>query len=182
MLNLGKLNAPNQAVLVGRITSPYGIKGWVKLCSHTKPIQSIFSYKNWWLKTPSTWKNLELSQGCLRGHSLIASIKDHSSDRSQAEEICGSNIYVDIGDLPKLETGDFYWEQLKKLRVKTKEGILLGKVFDLMETGANDVLIVCACKGSFDFKERLIPYVPDVYVLNIDLEQQQMVVDWDPDF
>jgi 16S rRNA processing protein RimM len=51
-----------------------------------------------------------------------------------------------------------------------------------METGANDVIVVRACEGSFDREERLIPYSPGTHVLKIDLEQQEMAVDWDPEF
>jgi 16S rRNA processing protein RimM len=44
------------------------------------------------------------------------------------------------------------------------------------------VLVVRACEGSLDREERLIPYVPDMYVLNVDLKQEQMLVNWDPEF
>ena len=92
------------------------------------------------------------------------------------------DVYIDAAELPELEEGDYYWSQLEGLRVITKEGILLGKVSQIMETGANDVIVVRACEGSFDREERLIPYSPGTHVLNIDLEQQEMVVDWDPEF
>ena len=104
------------------------------------------------------------------------------NDRDLVKEICGMDIYIDAKDLPKLEDGEFYWSQLEGLKVITKEGVLLGKVSQLMETGANDVLVVRGCEGSYDREERLIPYVPDQFVLNIDLDKQEMVVDWDPDF
>jgi 16S rRNA processing protein RimM len=88
------------------------------------------------------------------------------------------------------------------LTVKTVDGIELGKVVAMLETGANDVLVVRGIResiqleevqesqaegGSDDVKhlkpiERLIPYVPDQYVVSIDLEQEVMVVDWDPEF
>jgi len=54
----------------------------------------------------------------------------------------------------------------------------LGVVGELMETGANDVLVVKADSKSFDDRERLIPYVPDVYVKSVDLDAACIRVDW----
>ncbi|MCV2403460.1 ribosome maturation factor RimM [Marinomonas sp. C2222] len=181
MSKLKQANAPEQPLLVGHVTSVYGVKGWVKLYSHTDPMQGIFDYQHWWLKTPSGWKAVELGQGRLQGRGLVASIKGYS-DRDQVKDICGLDVYIDAIELPELDEGDYYWSQLEGLRVITKEGVFLGKVSQLMETGANDVIVVRACEGSLDREERLIPYMPETYVVNIDLEQKEMVVNWDPEF
>jgi 16S rRNA processing protein RimM len=60
--------------------------------------------------------------------------------------------------------------------------LALGRIDHLMETGANDVLVVRGDEQSIDRRERLIPYLPDRVVLEIDLAEQTMRVDWDPDF
>lgn len=173
--------APEQPLAVGRITSVYGVKGWVKIYSHTDPIEGIFKYSHWWLKTRTGWQAIELSQGRLQGRGLVAAVKGYT-DRDLVKEICGMDIYIEAQDLPDLDEGDYYWSQLEGLKVITEEGVLLGKVAQMMETGANDVLVVRACEGSLDREERLIPYVPDMYVLNVDLKQEQMLVNWDPEF
>ena len=80
-----------------------------------------------------------------------------------------------MDELPPLEDGDFYWAELEGLRVVTVEGAELGVVKRLMETGANDVLVV---QGE---RERLIPYVAAV-VRNVDLDSRTIEVDWDKDF
>ncbi len=181
MFKLEQTASPEQDLLVGRITSVYGVKGWVKLYSYTDPMQGIFDYKHWWLKTCSGWQIIKLSHGRLQGRGLVTSVKGYT-DRDQAKDICGMSVYIDTKELPVLEDGDYYWSRLKGFRVITKEGFFLGKVFQLMETGANDVIVVRACEGSFDCAERLIPYAPGTYVLDINLEQQLIVVDWDPEF
>jgi 16S rRNA processing protein RimM len=173
--------APEQPLVVGRITSVFGVKGWVKLYSHTEPMEGIFEYSHWWLKTATGWKSIELNQGRLQGRSLVAAIKGYN-DRDLVKELCGLDVYIDAANLPALDEGDYYWSQLEGLKVITKAGVFLGKVDHLLETGANDVLVVHACEGSLDREERLIPYVPDLYVVSIDLQQQEMVVDWDPEF
>jgi 16S rRNA processing protein RimM len=58
----------------------------------------------------------------------------------------------------------------------------LGVISKLMETGANDVLVVAADAQSIDQRERLIPYVPEQFVLAVDLDAGEMLVDWDPEF
>jgi ribosomal 30S subunit maturation factor RimM len=67
-------------------------------------------------------------------------------------------------DLPALEAGDYYWHQLQGLQVWCKhdgDTLLLGEVDHLLETGANDVLVLRPCEGSIDERERLIPYLPE---------------------
>jgi 16S rRNA processing protein RimM len=84
--------------------------------------------------------------------------------------------------LPELPSGEYYWYQLEGLDVFTVSGECLGKVHHLMETGSNDVVVVRATSGSIDQRERLIPYLPDQVVQQVDLDQGRMVVDWDPEF
>ena len=61
-------------------------------------------------------------------------------------------------------------------------GQCLGKVDHLLETGANDVLVVKPCEGSIDSRERLIPWVQGQYVKQVDLIAATIEVDWDPEF
>ena len=78
--------------------------------------------------------------------------------------------------LPKPAPGELYWSDLEGLRVRTVEGRELGTVSHLFETGANDVIVV---KGD---RERLIPFLRDSVVREVDLAAGTMIVDWDPDF
>ena len=77
--------------------------------------------------------------------------------------------------LPRLKKGEYYWSQLEGLKVTNLQGIELGKVSHLFETGSNDVLVVLG------ERERLIPYLPQI-VLAIDLDAGTLNVDWDADF
>lgn len=169
---------------VGRITTVFGVKGWVKIHSATEPRENICSYHPWWLKTRHGVKQVEIDEFKLHGDGLVAHIKG-IDDRDAAREICQVDIAVEIQQMPDLDNGEYYWHQLVGLTViSVFEGseVDLGKVLRLLETGANDVLVVKGGVDSLDQQERLIPYVPDQYVLNVDLEQQQIRVDWDPDF
>lgn len=169
---------------VGRLVGVFGIKGWLKVKSNTEPAENIINYKPWFLKTGHGLKEIEVDDYAFRPQGLIVHIKG-CDDRDKAEAYGKASIEVDINQLPNLDGGDYYWHQLIGLKVFTEFGgnkVLLGDVKDLMETGANDVLIVAACEGSIDDRERLVPYLPGEFVSVIDIAAGEMLVDWDPEF
>ena len=87
--------------------------------------------------------------------------------------------------MPELSAGEFYWHQLEGMQVLSEfEGSVyrLGSVSRLLETGANDVLVVKGDEESLDQGERLIPYVPDQFVKSVDLQGRVIRVEWDPEF
>ena len=87
--------------------------------------------------------------------------------------------------MSELPDGEYYWYQLIGLKVIAKTAdaeLLLGSVSEMMETGANDVMVVRPIEGSLDDRERLIPYVPELYVVGVDLSTGEIRVDWDPEF
>jgi 16S rRNA processing protein RimM len=78
--------------------------------------------------------------------------------------------------LPELHEGEYYWNDLQGLRVENLDGVELGRISYVFETGANDVIVV---KGR---REYLIPFTWGNAVRRVDLEKGLMIVDWDPDF
>jgi 16S rRNA processing protein RimM len=97
-------------------------------------------------------------------------------NRDQAQALMGCEIAIRRDQLPDAAPGEYYWRDLQGLTVVTIEGELLGTVDHLIETGANDVLVV---KGD---RERLIPFVLNQVIVNVDLDKQELRVDWDKDF
>ncbi len=172
---------PSEHATVGRISGVFGIKGWVKINSATEPESNIFDYHPWWVKVRKEWVKVDVDQYQQHKDGWIAHIKD-IDDRTEAEKLKLLDIFVDKTQFGKLKPGEFYWHQLIGLRVITEQANTsardLGVVEELMETGANDVLVVRADDNSFDDRERLIPYVPDVYVKSVDTESARIVVDW----
>jgi 16S rRNA processing protein RimM len=83
--------------------------------------------------------------------------------------------------LPDLTEDEYYWYQLQGLSVIDQLGQLLGTIDHLLETGANDVMVVKPCQGSLDDRERLLPYTAQC-VLAVDLDAGEMRVEWDADF
>lgn len=170
----------NTDVIIGKITGVYGIKGWVKVYSYTRPITGILQYKNWLLSGPgqSNKQEIELIEGRQQGKGIIARLAGFN-DRDQVRILLEKEISVPRSELPALPDGEYYWSDLEGLAVIDLEGETVGRVDHLMETGANDVVVVKP-EGK-ETKECLIPYVPEV-VKTIDLEQGTMQVDWHLDW
>ncbi|WP_438951657.1 ribosome maturation factor RimM [Porticoccus sp.] len=171
---------PVDPVVIGRITAVHGVKGWLKIHSFTEPSDNIFDYQPWWLNIAGNWQKMRVTEQRFTAKGLMVHLAE-IDDRDQARVYCQRDIYVAKKQLPVLDDGQYYWHQLEGMTVLTSQGIRLGIVESLMETGANDVLIVKGDDGSLDQEERLIPYT-DQFVLNIDLGTGMIEVDWDPAF
>ncbi|MEX2489465.1 MAG: ribosome maturation factor RimM [Pseudomonadales bacterium] len=169
-----------EALLVGRVTTPWGLNGWVKIFSYTDPIEQIFSYNPWQL-----WKDgqrtLNMEESKVHGKHLVVRLEG-IDDRNKAESLAGAEVWIDTAQLPELEDGEYYWHQLEGLTVINAEGEVLGDVRHLTATGANDILVVEPTVSSVDEHERLIPYVEDNVVKQVDLESRRILVSWDADF
>lgn len=167
-------------LVIGKITGCYGLKGWVKIHSYTEPLENFLEFGGWQLKRRDVYEAVEFDQGRRQGRGLVAHIAG-VDDRTLAESYKGLEVAVPESALPPLPEGDFYWRELQGLQVWCQEGdrrVLLGTVDYLIETGANDVLVVKACPGSIDKRERLIPYLVGDSVTRVDLESGVLEVDW----
>ncbi len=174
--------------VMGKVTSVYGVKGWVKVFSYAQPKENICDYSVWQLQDPSgQLKSVNVLECKSHGNGLIA-LFEGVHDRDSAKTFCGMLVTIPSSKLPRLPEGEYYWSQLQGLKVYSftnndrSAPILLGAVDHLIETGSNDVLVVKKCKDSLDGKERLIPYLPEQVVKLVDLNKGCIEVDWDPDF
>jgi 16S rRNA processing protein RimM len=162
-------------IVMGRISGLFGVRGWLKIYSHTSPREGIVRYKDWYLKTGDGWKHYKLIGGRSQGKGVVAQLQG-IDDRDLAVTLVNADIAVKREQLPVLDPGEYYWTDLQGLRVVNLEGVELGIVSHLFETGANDVVVV---QGE---RERLIPYTTGEAIREVDLEQGRLIVDWDPDF
>lgn len=180
------MNKAASNAVMGKITSVYGVKGWVKVFSYTQPKENIRQYENWTLEGGAKNGPITVLNCKSHGNGLVAQIKG-CNDRDEAAKYCGSLISVPREELPELPDGDYYWHQLQGLKVYSSQGnsgekVLLGQVSHLIETGSNDVLVVKKCKDSLDGRERLVPYLVEQVVKAVDIDEGLIIVDWDPEF
>ncbi len=165
-------------IQVGQIQGVFGIKGWLKIFSHCRPKEQIFEYLNWQLRAPKGVDTYELQGGKPHGNGLIAKLK-YVDDRTHAETLKGAEIWVAKSELSELEDDEHYWYELEGLKVINEAGEYLGDVKKLLETGANDVLVVTNETGQ---PEILIPYIKDQVIKGVDLEKNTITVDWLRDY
>ncbi|PZP23859.1 ribosome maturation factor RimM [Pseudomonas kuykendallii] len=178
---MSTLPAPAEDLIVlGKIFSVHGIRGEVKVYSFTDPVDNVLDYRRWTLRRDNEVKQVELIGGRPQGKFLVAKLKG-LDDRDVALTFAGFEICVPRSELPALGTDEYYWHQLEGLRVIDQLGQLFGVIDHLLETGANDVMVVKPCTGSLDDRERLLPYTEQC-VQSIDLAAGEMRVDWDADF
>ena len=132
-------------------------------------------YRPWLLKKNGLSHTVVVLSGQLQNQSVIAHLKG-IDDRDAASALIGAEIYIDYQQLPPVQQGEYYWSDLIGLQVVNTQGVELGVIESLMETGANDVIIL---QGE---PPRAIPFLQNQTILAIDLNARKMLVDWDDDF
>ena len=172
----------------GTSNGVYGSKDWVKVHALTDPVSNILSFDRWKLKRKGSSRrdsleSAELKDGRPHGKGLIVKLAGVDT-RDDAEKLRGTEIWVPTSALPELEPGEYYWHQLVGLRVWCEHGedtLLLGEIDYLIETGANDVMVLKPCEDSLDERERLVPFLMEQVVRSIDREVGEMWVQWHPE-
>jgi len=166
---------PIEPLVLGRVSGLFGVGGWVKVHSYTQPRDGITHYSHWLLRENEGWRSYQVLSGRPQGRSVVARLA-RIDDRDQAARLVGREIAIDRDQLATLPQGEYYWDQLIGLQVVNRLGESLGEVWGMMETGANDVLLV---RGE---RERLIPWVPGSVVMSVELDSGTIHVDWEADY
>ncbi len=143
--------------------------------SYTQPRENIIQYQPWYLKQGGNWQPGQVAEGKRHGKGVVARLAD-CADRDQALSLMDVEIGISREQLPDPAPGEYYWGDLQGLEVVNQNEESFGRVDHLIETGANDVLVV---KGE---RERLIPFVLEQVVTRVDLDAGVIQVDWDKDF
>ena len=165
----------DKRIVVGRIAGLHGVRGWVKVFSYTQPREQVFAYQPWQLERAGRWHEIKVAETAGSGKTLIARLPGIDS-REDAAPWVDADIAIARSLLPPSTHGEWLWADLEGLRVVNSELVDFGCVDHLIETGANDVLVV---RGE---RERLIPLLPDRVVTKVDLEAGVIHVEWDADF
>jgi len=172
-------SAEAELVTVGRIKTVYGVKGWLKVESFTQPIENILDYDEWYIELAQGIATYRFDDAKIRNKDVIVHFKN-VDDREKARHMAQCLVKVPRDAMPKLQGSEFYWIELEGLAVYQvgSDGAakrLVGNVDHLLETGANDVLVV---KDGITGNEVLIPYLPDQVIKSVNLERRQILVDW----
>jgi 16S rRNA processing protein RimM len=162
-------------VVLGKVGGLFGVRGWVKLWSYTDPVENLLDYQEVELVLDGRWQTGRLLEGRRHGEGLVGRFEG-ATDRDNAAALVGAEIAVARDKLPPPAEGEYYWADLVGLEVINRDGVSLGRIEEMMATGANDVMVV---SGE---RERLLPFLPGLYVDSVDLAGGRITVDWDPEF
>lgn len=169
------MSGNDRFIPIGRIGASWGVKGWVKVQSFTQPLDNILTYEPWYLKQAHGWQIIKRTDARQQGKSIVAHFEGFN-DCDETQVIRGAELAIPHDQLPSLSQHEYYWADLEGLEVIDQHDQKLGHISHLIETGANDVIVIANGKNRL-----LIPYRLGVTVTKIDLASQQMRVDWELD-
>lgn len=180
--------------VLGKITGFYGVKGWLKLYSYTDPRENIVQYSSLKIKLSrqdkkqrhqsDEWRDIHLDSGKAHGKGVVAHFTGYDT-REAAADLIGSELAVHRSDFKAIAKDEYYWTDLINLKVVNLEGIVLGHVSRLMETAANDVLVIKSEQnntGKKTIDEVLIPFVLGLYIERVNIDAGIIEVDWQADW
>ncbi len=169
MSRASKDGAIRSRVLLGEITGVHGIRGDVALKTYTGDPEAIGDYGP--LANEEGDRTFELRVRRLGPKGVIASVEG-IRDRTAAEKLRGTKLYVDRARLPAPGEGEYYQADLIGLRVVSGDGTPLGTVVSIQNYGAGDLVEIRLGGGG---KTELVPFT-EAFVLAIDLAAGTMTV------
>ncbi|MGZ5712662.1 MAG: ribosome maturation factor RimM [Caldimonas sp.] len=184
---------PDDGLEVGRIGDAWGLKGWFKVQAYATPPEALLAARRWHLRAPETAPATRRTAGSVPAALEIREVREHGEglvaaaagidDRSAAETLRGARIFISRASFPAAGADEFYWADLVGASVVNRDGVVLGTVAGLIDTGPHSVLRVApeGAEVPADGEERLIPFV-SAYVHAVDLAGRRITVDWGLDY
>jgi len=173
--------AANKKVVLGKVGRIHGVSGWLRLNSYTAPPDNILDYPFLRTELNGATSTLQIDASRSQPKRLLVHFAGYDSPEV-SRALTGKEVWVNSTELPDLEFDTFYWHELVGLEVTNLQGEILGTVSGLLDTGANDVLVVRPSARSCDQRERLIPYLMGPVVKQVSLNDVSLIVDWDIDY
>tara|TARA_B110000438_G_C15625656_1_gene568592 strand:+ start:132 stop:638 length:507 start_codon:yes stop_codon:yes gene_type:complete len=164
----------DKKIIIGKVIGLHGIKGWLKVLSYTSPPENIFNYQSLIIPNQNMEDIFNIENSRKQGKKILIKL-DGIDDRTSAESLKESKIYIFRLDLPELSEDIYYWEDLLGFNVFNQNNIKLGLVDSFIETGSNDVLVVRSEKT----KNILIPFLMNKSIKEVNLESKLIIVEWE---
>ena len=163
----------DKKIYLGKITGVHGIKGWLKIQSYSSPPENILNYPSWIINNKGEEDFYSIEQGRKQNNKIVVKL-EKIDDRNTAESLINSKIQILRSDLPKLSNENYYWSDLVGLSVLNSEETVIGKIESLIETGANDVMVIITLKD----ERILIPFVMHEIIKEVNVELNYIKIDW----
>lgn len=196
---------PSNLVELGRISGVHGVRGLVKVQTHSDQPEALLKAKTWWLKahqnsdkTSATDKFLcvQVESSQSHGQNILLTKFTNLDDRNQAELLRSYSVWLARSDFPQEQTDEFYWIDLIGCNfygLENDQQVFIGQVDQVTDNGAHAILDVLSGtldeSGNFtanlDNKSRpihiLVPFVV-AHVTDVDLQAKRIISNWPVDF
>ncbi len=163
----------DKKIYLGKITGVHGVKGWLKIQSFSSPPENILNYPQWIINNQGEEDFYSIEKGRKQNNKIVVKL-EKIDDRNTAESLINSKIQILRSDLPKLPNENYYWSDLVGLSVLNSEEKVIGKIESLIETGANDVMVIKTAKD----KRVLVPFVMHEIIKEVNVELNYIKIDW----
>lgn len=169
-------NTKNNLVIMGTVINAFGILGFIKIRTDSESgASSLSRYKSLHLQINGKWIAHSVTKSQVHDNILNTKLSG-IDDRNEAIKLKGCRVAVPRNEFPKIkDPNEYYWVDLIDLTVINKDNVTLGQVKNLIDSGANSVLVV---EGEL---QHLIPFV-DAYIVKVDIEKKEIIVDWGIDY
>jgi 16S rRNA processing protein RimM len=158
---------------LGRLGSPYGIKGWIHVESHTDPPQRLLEYREWVLRLDNGERiTRRVAQGRVHAAGLVAQLEGVAG-RDAAAALTGAVVEVDRATLPPPGERQYYRADLVGFRVRNQQGTELGAVSHFVDGPGGAVMVSRTDAGA----EHWVLADPK-HLRSVDLNAREIVVDW----
>ncbi len=161
---------PDEFLLIGEIVAPFGMRGQVKVRSYTDRVDHLRRRIRFVYLSPE-WQQVPLKNVIEHKPGMLVMTLSGVTKREQAEDLRGTEVAIRRQEAAPLDEDEYFIHQLYGLTVVNEAGETLGRVREVMETGANEVLVVQR-EGQAD---ALIPMIRDV-VQELDMPNQRVVI------
>ena len=162
-------------IVLGRVTGPFGVRGWVKVDSYTEPREQILEFPRWRAERPDgASRELRPAEGRAQGKGLVVRLEG-IDDRDAAIALGKPELWVERSELPALGPGEHYRADLVGFEVVNLQGARLGRVDHFLDLPANPVMVVVG------EREHWLPLGPGQR-LEVSAAERRITVDWDAEF
>jgi 16S rRNA processing protein RimM len=161
---------PSALIQLGFVGAPFGVRGWIKLRSHTDPPERLLEHRSLVLGQGSVRQSYRIEASGRSGGALTVKLAG-VDNRDQAQALRGAQVCVPRSELPERDDRDYYRADLIGCEVVNLDGISLGSVQHFIESPAQVLMVV---RGTREF---WIPAVPQ-HLRRVDLQARRVVVDW----
>ena len=172
------MRSSDRKVLLGKLGKPHGVKGFLYIHFYGKDVHNLSDYEGLFFEDGTTVKVEKLF---LKKNRVILKFYETNS-RNDSEKLRDRELFILEDSLPVLDNNQAYYFELLGLNVKNLNNADLGKIKEILETNANDVLVIEPTESSVDEKERLVPYIKENVVKEINKKDRIILIDWPEDY